>query len=487
VGQPVRATGLRRRLTIAFVLVAAVAAGSLALGSFLLVRQARLQESLDRAEAATRRNLALATDIPVSGGPTGLQGFVEPFEQVRGIPTLLVVDGARFASSPGLEALAIPRSLQAEVDRGQIGYARTSLAGRQVLVTGSQAPDPDADAELYFVFAEEALHRDLVELGTILLAGWGVVVVLAGLVGRAVAGRALRPVAEASTAARSIAEGLLHTRLPVSGEDEFGAWASSFNEMAEALEEKVQALTEAQARERRFTSDVAHELRTPLTAIVGEASLLRDYLEAMPPEARRPATMLVADVARLRRLVEDLMEISRFDAGREALRVEDVDLRSLVEAVVRTRGWTDRVAVEGSPLVVPTDRRRAERVVANLIGNGIEHGGGRVLVRVGREAGWATVAVTDRGPGIAPEHVPHLFDRFYKADPARAASGSGLGLAIAAEHARLLGGRVDVWSEVGTGSRFTLRLPVAEPLPGGEGAVADGADDGAQIDERRIR
>ena len=83
--------------------------------------------------------------------------------------------------------------------------------------------------------------------------------------------------------------------------------------------------------------------------------------------------------------------------------------------------------------------------------------------------------------------MPHLFDRFYKADPARAASGSGLGLAIAAEHARLLGGRIDVWSEVGTGSRFTLRLPVAEPLPAGEGAVADGAEDGAQIDERRIR
>ena len=197
--------------------------------------------------------------------------------------------------------------------------------------------------------------------------------------------------------------------------------------------------------------------------------------------------MLVADVARLRALVEDLMEISRFDAGREALRVEDVDLRSLVEGVVRTRSWTDRVAVEGGPLVVATDRRRVERVVANLVGNGVEHGGDRVLVRIGREAGWATLAVSDRGPGIAPEHVPHLFDRFYKADPARATSGSGLGLAIAAEHARLLGGRIDVWSVVGTGSRFTLRLPVAQPLPGGDGDVADGAHDGAQIDERRIR
>jgi two-component system sensor histidine kinase MtrB len=180
------------------------------------------------------------------------------------------------------------------------------------------------------------------------------------------------------------------------------------------------------------------------------------------------------------------MVVARFAAGVEALRLEDVELRALVEAVVRARGWTDRVVVEGPPLAVPTDRRRAERVVANLVGNGIEHGGGHVLVRVGHEPGWATVAVSDRGPGIAPEHVSRLFDRFYKADPARAASGSGLGLSIAVEHARLLGGRIDVWSEVGTGSRFTLRLPVAEPLPGGDAPVADAADDGARIDERRI-
>src|SRR5207247_2816676 len=137
--------------------------------------------------------------------------------------------------------------------------------------------------------------------------------------------RARRPLGacgRASAAARSIAEGLLDTRLPVQGRDEFGAWAASFNEMAQALEDKIAALSEARERERRFTADVAHELRTPLTALVSEASLLREHLDRMPEDVRRPAELLVDDVARLRRLVEDLMAVSRLAAGREQARVE---------------------------------------------------------------------------------------------------------------------------------------------------------------------
>ena len=122
-------------------------------------------------------------------------------------------------------------------------------------------------------------------------------VVLSAAAGALVARRVLRPVGQASAAAHALAEGLLETRLPVETDDEFGAWAASFNEMAEALEEKIRALSEAQARERRFTSDVAHELRTPLTALAGEASLLAEHLERMPPEAKRPAQLLVEDVA----------------------------------------------------------------------------------------------------------------------------------------------------------------------------------------------
>jgi two-component system sensor histidine kinase MtrB len=333
--------------------------------------------------------------------------------------------------------------------------------------------------ELYFLYSEEAIERDLRQLGTVLSAGWLAVVAVAAFVGRVVAGRTLAPVAGASRAARRIAEGLLETRLPVTTDDEFGQWAESFNEMAEALQTKIAELQEAHARERRFTSDVAHELRTPLTALVSEASLLREHLERIPEGARRPADLLASDVARLRALVEDLMEISRLDAGAEEPARERVDLSRLIETTLASRGWADRVRVRASSLVVRSDPRRLERIVSNLVGNALDHGGTRVEVRVGEEGSSVVVEVTDDGPGIAPEHLPHVFERFYKADPARAARGSGLGLSIALEHTRLLGGDIEVESRVGVGTRFTLRLPVSEPLPARDGGVALAEDDGA--------
>jgi two-component system sensor histidine kinase MtrB len=188
----------------------------------------------------------------------------------------------------------------------------------------------------------------------------------------------------------------------------------------------------------------------------------------MPVESRRPAELLIADVGRLRRLVEDLMEISRFDAGAESVHAEDVDVTALVAAVVRSRGWESRVSLDGEGLQVTSDPRRLERIVANLVDNALEHGGSHVEVHVGD----GVVEVADDGPGIATEHLPHVFERFYKADEARSGGGTGLGLAIAQENARLLGGSIEVASTPGAGSSFTLRLPVAEPLPPDDGAVS---------------
>jgi signal transduction histidine kinase len=211
---------------------------------------------------------------------------------------------------------------------------------------------------------------------------------------------------------------------------------------------------------------------------VGEASLLAEHLDSMPPESRRPAELLVEDVGRLRRLVEDLMEISRFDAGAESLRAETVELGSLAAAAVRARGWDGRVRLEADEVVVTTDPRRLERILANLIGNALEHGGEGVAVHIARDEAGALLEVADDGQGISPDHLPHLFDRFYKADRARSSRGSGLGLAIAQENARLLGSKIEVWSELGKGTRFTLRLPVTEPLRSGDAGVADDGQDG---------
>jgi two-component system sensor histidine kinase MtrB len=170
------------------------------------------------------------------------------------------------------------------------------------------------------------------------------------------------------------------------------------------------------------------------------------------------------------------MEISRFDAGRETVLAEPVAVVALIEAIVRARGWDGRVQVEGDGSNLTTDRRRLERIVANLIGNAVEHAGAGVRVRVGSGNGRAYIEVVDSGPGIPSDHLPHLFERFYKADPARSRGGSGLGLAIAMENARLLGGDIEVRSELGIGTAFRLVLPVTESLHAGEPGVSAPAD-----------
>ena len=468
---------LRRRLAVTYAIVAAVSTGALALGTYLVVSSSRLDDSADSSLEQTRTNLVLAgTVLGNASTPQTVADVLALYARRPSFETVAVAGGEAFSSSFSFGGQQIPAGLYRLVRNGNLAFERVRIADTPYLVTGARV-EP-TQAELYFFFSEQALRDDLAQLRTILLIGWGIVVVLSAAVGALVARRVLRPVAQASAAAHALAEGLLETRLPVETDDEFGAWAGSFNEMAEALEEKIRALSEAQARERRFTADVAHELRTPLTALVGEASLLEQQLDRMPAKAKRPAQLLVDDVIRLRRLVDELMEISRLDAGREDVRTEPVDLSSLASSLLRSRGWDTKVSLYGEPISVETDPRRAERILTNLIENAVAHGGRDVTVRIGRDETDAVVEVRDRGPGIAPENLAHVFERFYKTDRARAGGGSGLGLAIALENARLLGGGIDAWSETGVGSRFTLRLPVAKPLRDGTSADADAREDG---------
>jgi signal transduction histidine kinase len=468
--------GLRRRLTITFMLAVGVSAAALAAGSYFVVRHNLLADSVDAGARQARRNLVIAPTYLRQGH----NALLDAYERGGDFLTVGIDQGRPFSSSFSVGVRQVPQDLRRLVQKREVGYKRVTVAGTHYLVVGG----PSGETELYFFFSEQNLHHELAQLRTILLVGLGILVLVAGLVGALLARSTLRPVARASEAARSLAEGLLETRLPVTGRDEFGGWAEAFNEMAAALEGKISALSLAQARERRFTADVAHELRTPLTALVGEASLLAEHLDSMPAEPRRPAELLIADVGRLRRLVEDLIEISRFDADRESLQSETVDLGLLVAAAVRARGWEGRVALDAGDIEVVSDPRRLERIVANLVGNALEHGGRDIAVRVGRDEGGAFVEVVDRGPGILPEHLPHLFERFYKADPSRTGRGTGLGLAIAQENARLLGGEIEVSSEPGQGSRFSLRLPeapaVSEPLRGGDPSVSTSDEDPVQ-------
>jgi two-component system sensor histidine kinase MtrB len=464
---------LRRRLTVAFVLVAALAAGVLGASSYFLVRSARLADSLDRAADDARFQLLLSQQFtPIAAKHDEL---LASFENTG--HHVVLADGTSAAASDPSYAPAIPDSLARRVAVGDLGYRRVRDGGRPLLLVGGRIPA--STAQLYVVADEGRVQADLAQLRNVILASWAGVVLLAAMIGHALARRALEPVGRASAAARSIAEGLLETRLPTGREDEFGTWAASFNQMAAALQAKVTALSEARARERQFTADVAHELRTPVTALAACASVLREELPALPDGARRPAELLVGDVERLRRLVEELMEISRFDAGHEAVLEQRVRLEPLVAAMLSSRGWAGEVRVvvltrgASGPEDVElcTDPRRVERIVANLVSNALDHGGCDVTVTLERAGDTIRIVVSDRGPGIAPEHIPHLFDRFFKADESRSGGGSGLGLAIARENTGLLGGQIHVRSEQGVGTEFQLTLPVTRPLHNGEGVI----------------
>jgi two-component system sensor histidine kinase MtrB len=448
-----RPAGLRRRLILAFVLVAAVSAGSLAVASYLLVRQARLDGSLATSAVEARQDLNLATAIAENDAP----GFIQAYER-RGTHALLIFPaGLRLASDPQVNP-PVPAALRSLVSQGQLGYQRMTVARQPYLVVAGRVPG--SAAQLYLFFSEQGIEHNLTQLRDALAVAWLGVVLLAALIGRALARRTLEPVARASEAARLIAGGRLDTRLAASGADEFGAWAAAFNEMADALEAKIAALSAAQAREVRFTANVSHELRTPLTALVAEASLLREQVSQLPDSARRPVELLIADVGRLKTLVAELMEISRLDAGSEPVQLRLFDARSVVTALIGARGWQDRVSVAGEPVMLTSDPRRVERILANLIGNAVEHTGGAVMVQVASDGAQASVEVADAGPGISAEHVPHVFERFYKADSSRTAAGSGLGLAIALENARLLGGNISLRSDLERGSVFRLTLPM---------------------------
>jgi two-component system sensor histidine kinase MtrB len=235
--------------------------------------------------------------------------------------------------------------------------------------------------------------------------------------------------------------------------DEVGVLAASFNQMAGAFQEMLE-------RERRFVANVSHELRTPLSTLRTASELLEAHRDEFPPSSREAVDLIADDVANLGRLVEELMEVSEVDAGKAIIRWEEVDLRALASAVVLKMRL--QTSIDGPAVVTVSDKARLERIVSNLVHNAFEHGGGTdVHVRVGEENGTCEVAVSDGGPGIPADALPHLFDRFFKADRSRTRErgGIGLGLAIAFENARLLGGTIEAKSPTGGPTTFTVVLP----------------------------
>jgi two-component system sensor histidine kinase MtrB len=365
--------------------------------------------------------------------------------------------------------------LRARVAAGELAYAWTTVAGTPSLVIAGQVGG--SGPAFYFIHDTTELETALAQFRLALIAGALILIVLALLAARWIARGVLAPVEAASRAAARIEGGDLSARVPVTSDDEFGTWADRFNRMAAALAETIARLETAEARNRRFVADVAHELRTPLAALVAEASIVRDDLGALPPESRRAGELLIADVGRLRTLVDELMELSRFDALAERIALEPVDLGLLVRSVVAARLRGATVDVPTDRVIVDTDPRRLEPILGNLLDNAREHApGSPVEVTLGLTGDAYVLAVADHGPGVPADQLPHLFERFYKADPSRHGGSSGLGLAIAAEHATLLGGTLTATDRPGGGLRVELRVPVTEPLPAGDEMAMGGSD-----------
>ncbi|AYC38965.1 histidine kinase [Streptomyces griseorubiginosus] len=317
----------------------------------------------------------------------------------------------------------------------------------------------------YMLKSLEPEAKDLNSLAWSLGIATGLALIGSALLAQAAATTVLKPVHRLGVAARRLGEGRLDTRLRVSGTDELADLSRTFNYAAEALEKRVDDMAARDDASRRFVADMSHELRTPLTAITAVTEILEEELEAesgsIDPMIEPAVRLVVSETRRLNDLVENLMEVTRFDAGTARLVLDDVDVADQITACIDARAWLDAVELDAERGIhARLDPRRLDVILANLIGNALKHGGSPVRVAVRAAADEVVIRVRDHGPGIPEDVLPHVFDRFYKASASRPRSeGSGLGLSIALENAHIHGGEITAANSPDGGAVFTLHLP----------------------------
>ena len=455
-----RPVGLRTRILLTFGLGSLALSAFLALSTYNFTRSNLVDERESRAVAEIKQN-AERLQADLVSNPTSVQSAIErlgaqrPLVYFRGTWT---GDDARFSST------AIPSSMLTKViDEREPSLMRTEVDGELVVLVGVPLSEVDGG---YFEFPTIDDVRSTVNSVGLALVFAAAITTLVGIVlGAIAASRAVRPLVAASQAAQAIAGGRLDTRLVESSDPDLTALTTSFNEMAAALESRVE-------RDTRFTSDVSHELRSPLQTLKASVEVMQARRDEMPERAQAALDLLVADVARFQGLVEDLLEISRLDAGGVRLVVEDLLVGEFVRQAVGISSAAEtpvRVAADTEDVIIRGDRRRLARVIANLIDNGRSYGGGdmEIDVRVPDDEEPPTlvrISVEDHGPGVAENERELIFERFARGGVAGRRSGSegaGLGLALVDEHVRLHRGRVWVEDRAdGTpGARFVIELP----------------------------
>jgi two-component system sensor histidine kinase MtrB len=382
----------------------------------------------------------------------------------------VVVNGQNTAqSNADIGAQDIPQTFR-DAAKTELAQQRVLVRGVPYVLTGTTVQSGGPEVFLFTPLDnEQSILTELITIGSV---SGGLALVGAAGVAFLATRNVLVPIRRLGHAARMLGQGDLDVRLEVKGTDEIADVSRTFNETAVALARSMDELRAMDAASRRFVADVSHELRTPLTAMTAVTEVLEDVEDA-DPTTISAAHLIANETKRLARLVEDLMEISRFDAGTAAMRVEDINLTELIEATLAARGWTNKVVVN-APALVPArvDARRIDVVIANLVGNALKHGGEPVALVMYDQGDFVVVQVADSGPGIPAEALPHIFDRFYKADKSRGRSeGSGLGLSIAFENTRMHGGELSAGNRPEGGAVFTLRFP-----NGSGGALAEDPD-----------
>ncbi len=405
----------------------------------------------------------LLTPLP---GDENKNYYMSPYSSDTG----LAPDGIQLTSSQ------IPERLTEAVHTGDDYFwspMSLSSGNRDIpaLAFGTKVTLPPERTEyaLYLIYDLGSLQDTLNEIHGVLWIGGAVLLVVIGTIAWFVTRAVVGPVSHAANVSEKLAAGHLEERMDVKGEDEVARLGASFNHMAASLQEQITQLAQLSKMQQRFVSDVSHELRTPLTTVRMAAEVLHEARRDFDPVNRRSAELLYNQVERFQALLADLLEISRFDAGAAVLEAETADLCGVVRnAIEGAQPLADNIGAElhvvssAARCMAEMDPRRIDRIVRNLILNALEHSEGNpVDVTIESDDEAVAVAVRDYGIGMTALEASRVFDRFWRADPARARTtgGSGLGLSIATEDARLHGGWLQAWGAPGEGSCFRLTLP----------------------------
>ena len=436
----------------------------------------------DRLEGVPGTNSDVATQLSDLVRPIIERGEARGFRVVLtgpvGTRRPLTAGGTRF--SEGLDVSSVPDSMLdqfAEPSEPKWTFTTIRVDGATGetstpgIVTGTQflLPADNNLYTLYFLYPLDEEEETLALVGRAMLTAAVFLLVLVAGITWLVTRQVVTPIRLARRVAERLAAGELQERLRVKGEDDLARLANSFNQMASNLQRQIRQLEELSRVQRRFVADVSHELRTPLTTVRMASDVLHDARTEFDPATARAAELLQTELDRFESLLADLLEISRFDAGAAQLETDDVNLVDLAYRVVdQTRALADQRGIEvvvSAPdhaCLAEADVRRVERIMRNLVTNAIDHAESReVRVTVAGDDDAAAIAVRDHGVGLGPGEAAMVFNRFWRADPARArtSGGTGLGLSIALEDTHLHGGWLQAWGRPGEGAQFRLTLP----------------------------